>query len=49
MSDLKILSLIKNSIVNKYDLRETEEISDVDLWTKNFSISNIQICLTLAH
>ena len=28
-SDLKILSLIKNSIVNKYDLKEIEEISDV--------------------
>jgi len=29
MSDLKILSLIKISIVNKYDLREIEEMSDV--------------------
>ena len=27
-SDLKILSLIKNCIVNKYDLIEKEEISD---------------------
>ena len=27
--DLKIMSLIKNSIVNKYYLKEIEEISDV--------------------
>ena len=28
-SDLKILYLFKNSIVNKYDLKEIEAISDV--------------------
>ena len=28
-SDLKILSLIKNNITNKYDLKEIEEINDM--------------------
>ena len=74
--DLKILSIIKNSIGNKYDLKEIEEMNSVDVmmkflnskylsspsllsdslkplrdckdpWTKNVSISNIQLSLNL--
>ena len=75
-SDLKILSIIKNSIGNRYDQKEVEEMNSVDVlmkflnskylsspsllsdslkplkeskdpWTKNVSISNIQLALNL--
>ena len=35
--DLKILNLIKNSISNKHDIREIEEINSVDILMKYFN------------